>query len=112
MSEGRWFLNIEPRRTLFDWEVEQWNSLLGTLNLAPINEDFNDLLIWCPNATGKYTPRSFCCKYCMDNETPSNDWKSIWAGLMPPKVEIFCWQLLHGKIAMKQILANRNLFKF
>ncbi|XVE91830.1 hypothetical protein REPUB_Repub01dG0045400 [Reevesia pubescens] len=34
-------------------------------------------------------------------------WKDLWSGFAPPKAEIFCWQLLLKKVAVKEELANR-----
>ena len=30
--------------------------------------------------------------------------KKIWKSICPPKVEIFVWQLLHGRVLMREIL--------
>ncbi|XVF55569.1 hypothetical protein PTKIN_Ptkin06aG0046500 [Pterospermum kingtungense] len=39
------------------------------------------------------------------------DRSSIWSGLLPLKVESFCWQVLHGKVAVKTNLAGRNGYR-
>ncbi|XVF79235.1 hypothetical protein PTKIN_Ptkin14bG0204400 [Pterospermum kingtungense] len=33
----------------------------------------------------------------------------LWSGLVPPKVESFCWQLLKGRVAVKDNLVARNV---
>ncbi|XVF41900.1 hypothetical protein PTKIN_Ptkin01aG0317600 [Pterospermum kingtungense] len=41
----------------------------------------------------------------------SGDWSKVFNGLLPPKVELFCWQLLHGKVAVRANLASRNVMQ-
>ncbi|EOY27006.1 Uncharacterized protein TCM_028962 [Theobroma cacao] len=36
-------------------------------------------------------------------------WRNIWKNLMPYRIEIFCWQVLHERVAVKQELAKKNL---
>lgn len=83
---------------------------METLNQTHIEEDFGDTLIWKTNASVYYSPKSFCLKFYCDKESLLQDLEAIWLGLMPPKNERFCWQLLHGKIAVKSNLLSKNLF--
>lgn len=109
VSNGVWYWNIELRRQLFEWKKEQWDCLMDTLSQVQIGEDFEDMLLSKDNASGCYSPKTFCLKYHCDKESSVQDWKAIWSGVMPPKIETFCWQLLQGKIAVKVNLAARNL---
>lgn len=36
-------------------------------------------------------------------------WRKVWFGLIPPKVEIFVWQLLHGRLPVRSNLAARGI---
>ena len=33
----------------------------------------------------------------------------VWVSLTPPKVEVFCWQLMKSRFAVKEQLARRGL---
>ncbi|XVF66579.1 hypothetical protein PTKIN_Ptkin10aG0048600 [Pterospermum kingtungense] len=40
------------------------------------------------------------------------DWKKVWNGLLPPKIETFYWQVLHGKVAVKaNLLSGKAIHK-
>ncbi|XVF41915.1 hypothetical protein PTKIN_Ptkin01aG0319200 [Pterospermum kingtungense] len=39
-------------------------------------------------------------------------WKDVWRGFAPPKVEILCWQILRGRVAVKGNLAARGLMNW
>ena len=34
---------------------------------------------------------------------------SVWVGIVPPKVELFCWQVLRERVVVKMELVKRNL---
>ncbi|XVF82053.1 hypothetical protein PTKIN_Ptkin16aG0012400 [Pterospermum kingtungense] len=68
----------------------------------------NDKVVWKRNASGKYSPRSFYDEHYKRELPTSSDWSSIWAGLFPPKIELFCWKVLKGRVAVKVELATRN----
>ncbi|XWS75011.1 hypothetical protein CRYUN_Cryun01aG0048400 [Craigia yunnanensis] len=42
----------------------------------------------------------------------SNIWKFVWMGLAPPKVKIFCWQMMRGRIAVKDLLVKRGMMEW
>ena len=33
----------------------------------------------------------------------------VWIGLASPKVEVFCWQLMRGRIATRDLIASRGM---
>ena len=72
-------------------------------------DNLKDLLIWKGATNGIYSAKQFrkdvLCKDTYNKEL----WKSVWVSLAPPKVEIFCWQLMRGRIAVKEQLARRGL---
>ncbi|EOY17305.1 Uncharacterized protein TCM_036461 [Theobroma cacao] len=36
-------------------------------------------------------------------------WKFVWSGLFPLKIKILCWQILRGRLAIKETLASRGI---
>ncbi|XVF23444.1 hypothetical protein REPUB_Repub13aG0039200 [Reevesia pubescens] len=49
-------------------------------------------------------------KWCCYNESLLwKCWNEVWAGIGPPKVEGFCWLVLRGRVAVKEVLARRGL---
>lgn len=35
--------------------------------------------------------------------------KDVWVGLCPPKIEEFVWQLLHGRVLVREVLSRMGL---
>ena len=99
------------RRRLFGWELQQWHDLCSILKGFVVCDSLKDTLIWKGSTSGRYSTKQFCKSMLNFVSTDSNSesWKRIWTGLAPLKVEVFCWQLLKGRIAVKEQLASRGL---
>ncbi|XVF46245.1 hypothetical protein PTKIN_Ptkin03bG0012000 [Pterospermum kingtungense] len=99
------------RRNLFDWEVAQWEEFRSTLDEFVVVNSFGDRLVWKGHCSGKYSTKSFCWAVMESHGRPLHDWSRLWSGLLPPKVESLCWQIFHGKVAVKVNLAERNTLR-
>ena len=100
------------RRTLFDWELEQWNCFKLALDSVSIRMGISDALAWsfCPN--GGFSVKSF--RRCLEEvgETASLEvCPFIWMGIVPPKVEIFLWQLSKGRTLVSEVLCNFGMIQ-
>ena len=99
-----WLWDIELRRSFFDWEFEQWNCFLLSLANISVKKNLGDVLAWsyCPN--GIFSVSLF--KRCLEsnNGTAKSFIDFLWKGFVPPKVEVFMWQLLIGRILVKDVL--------
>ncbi|GMJ00001.1 hypothetical protein HRI_003669300 [Hibiscus trionum] len=104
-----WVWNISLRRRIFDWELEQWNSLLNLLNsYKSAGADF-DCLIWGDSIDGTFSVREGY-KLIAENSPSDSFWaKHVWLGLSPPKVECFIWQALWCRIPVRDELRKRGL---
>ncbi|KAK8521907.1 hypothetical protein V6N12_066479 [Hibiscus sabdariffa] len=84
--------DIPLRRSLFDWEVEQWNSLLALLNEFCTSNFDKDWVSWKGLGDGKFTAKAIV-KMVNNNVQSIIDWNLlVWSGLAPPKVEVFMWK--------------------
>ncbi|XVE57144.1 hypothetical protein DITRI_Ditri04bG0068100 [Diplodiscus trichospermus] len=45
------------------------------------------------------------------SNTNETVWRLLWAGLAPPKVECFYWQVLKGRLAVKKELLKRGILQ-
>ncbi|XVF83559.1 hypothetical protein PTKIN_Ptkin16aG0498800 [Pterospermum kingtungense] len=61
--------------------------------------------------SGSYSPKAFCFDHLRASNSIFSSWKLVWSGLAPPKVGAFCWQLLKGKIAVKDNLVSKNILQ-
>ncbi|XVF31954.1 hypothetical protein REPUB_Repub17cG0039700 [Reevesia pubescens] len=43
------------------------------------------------------------------SSTVCDYWKDLWSGVAPPKVEVFCWQLMFKRITVKEELAKKTV---
>lgn len=102
-----WIWDVPLRRSLFDWEIAQWNSFMLALNCISIQFGFLDALAWtfCPN--GSFSVKSFirCLEEKGDMDS-SAVCPLLWLGFVPLKVEVFLWQLLKGRILVREVLCN------
>ncbi|XVF85746.1 hypothetical protein PTKIN_Ptkin17bG0142100 [Pterospermum kingtungense] len=108
-DNNKWIWNIPLRRDVFDWEIPQWNHFCSLLQNYCICNTIEDKLVWKDSCSGRYTSKYFCWKFLKDNNLSHERWGKVWRGLLPPKVEVFMWQLLKGRVAVKQNLVARNL---
>ena len=108
-SNNNWTWNILLRRRLFDWEINQWEVLCAILKEFGICESLNDSLIWKRTPNGRYSTNQFYKDVTKSESLNLEWWKLVWSGLASPKVEVFCWQLMRGRITVKEQLARRGL---
>ncbi|XVE61157.1 hypothetical protein DITRI_Ditri06bG0017300 [Diplodiscus trichospermus] len=104
-----WKLEIGLRRKLFDWEICQWEEFHSLINGYYVNGHWEDRLIWKGSVSSRYSTSAFCKDHSKFSYQNLLNWKFVWAGLAPPKVEMFCWQVLRGRIAVKEQLVLRKV---
>ncbi|XVE62793.1 hypothetical protein DITRI_Ditri06bG0148400 [Diplodiscus trichospermus] len=97
-----WIPGIVLKRRLFDWEISQWNRFQSVIEKYHVSSSMEDKLVWKSSTTGEYSAKFFCKDHLDTWEFKMSDWTKVWAGLTPPKVETFCWQLLKGGIAYRE----------
>ncbi|KAK2654224.1 hypothetical protein Ddye_014080 [Dipteronia dyeriana] len=106
---SKWVWNIALHRPLFDWEKIQWSLFLRNLENFKIRRSIPDTLAWafCPD--GKFTMGSFRLCIKTPSHSSSVDYKAIWHGICPSKIEIFIWQTLSGRVMVGQVVQNFGL---
>ncbi|KAL4383394.1 hypothetical protein GQ457_15G018290 [Hibiscus cannabinus] len=108
-DNGVWTWDIPLRRSLFDWEIEQWNSLLVLLQGYRANNFEIDWVRWEGAGDGKYSVKSLVNK-CIVLSSSEADWGSLlWRGIPPPKVEVFTWLAIRQRIPVRVELVARGL---
>ncbi|XVE59698.1 hypothetical protein DITRI_Ditri05aG0067000 [Diplodiscus trichospermus] len=70
-----------------------------------------DMLIWKRSTSGRYTAKQFCLDHNVLGSGKKELWKWLWESNAPPKVQTFCWQLFHDKLAVKDELRKRGLIQ-
>ncbi|KAE8682317.1 Polynucleotide adenylyltransferase family protein isoform 4 [Hibiscus syriacus] len=107
-----WVWDIQFRRNLVDWEVDQWLHLISLLNNSSLSHDEEDCWIWLGNGEGCFSTNS-CIKSFFDSdgiEGNQDFWdRNVWVGIAPPRVETFLWQVVHLRVAVKEELLKRGV---
>ncbi|KAE8706190.1 hypothetical protein F3Y22_tig00110403pilonHSYRG00168 [Hibiscus syriacus] len=82
-------------------ELMQWNELMALLyNLNPSSSMDNSLL-WEGEGDGRFSVK-FCLEIFLGTSFDSFPWKrTVWAGVAPPRVKYFIWQVVHKKVVVK-----------
>ncbi|KAE8704410.1 PHD finger family protein, putative isoform 2 [Hibiscus syriacus] len=104
-----WVWNIQLRRNLCDWELDQWLSLMLLIDNITPNESVDDFLGWSGKGDGLFSVKS--CRMTISSRTGGHSqWKKwVWSGLTPPRVETFLWQFTHQKLAVRVELKKRGV---
>ncbi|KAE8713501.1 hypothetical protein F3Y22_tig00110206pilonHSYRG00009 [Hibiscus syriacus] len=104
-----WGWNIQTRRSLCDWEIEQLAELLDMLKNINLLEHLEDCLLWDGSGEGLFSVKA-CRRVLSSSLDDSFQWnKCVWQGLVPPRVETFLWQLSHQKVAVRVELLKRGV---
>ncbi|KAK3206963.1 hypothetical protein Dsin_021009 [Dipteronia sinensis] len=103
---SNWVWEVPLRRALMGWEQEQWKCFNFALSCVKVRKMISDKVAWsyCPN--GSFSVQSF--RRCMEGEVSEDCHKTaqIWNNYCPPKVEIFCWNLLKERVMVKDVLSR------
>ncbi|KAK3220416.1 hypothetical protein Dsin_014386 [Dipteronia sinensis] len=77
---------------------------MSVLDCIVIRKSVSDTLAWTFCANGMFSVKSFR-RGLEDPLIESCSYHSlIWQGICPPKIEIFVWQLLRGRVIVRKVL--------
>ena len=99
-----WNRDLRGRNTGF---LAQMYVILSRMHL---DKEAKDRLVWKANNTGRYSVKSLC--RLLTPSSPLNivfSFRGIWRGLVPPKVEVFCWMAIIHKINTRSMLVKRGI---
>ena len=85
----------------------EWVQLNADLNNIVLSTRSEDSYAWSLTKSGNFTVNSLSlelAKKSLSSQTPYN-WKKVWNGLIPPRIEVFSWLALNGKINTRSKLA-------
>ncbi|XP_038995022.1 uncharacterized protein LOC120119250 [Hibiscus syriacus] len=110
-SSAGWIWDVQFRRNLNDWELEQWSNFMVVISTFSFSWETSDGMIWKGNGDGVYTVKSgvnICSSESLGSEEVFFWKKIIWRSQLPPRVESFMWQVVLGKLAVKTQLIKRG----
>ena len=87
--------------------LEQLYVVLSTVHL---DNEAEDRLIWKDNKSGRFSVKSLCGLLSPTHySTNGFSFAGIWKGVVPPKVEIFCWMAIINKLNTRGVLVRRGV---
>ena len=94
-GEGGW--NLRFMRPFNDWEMEEMQRLISLISNKKISQRERDKIFWLVDKKGEYTVKA---KYRhLEGDTfEAISTGLIWNSCIPPKVSVFTWEVLWGKV--------------
>jgi len=106
--EWIWFFSwIRPLRGRNIGLLDQLYVILSTVLME---KDGEDRLIWKDNNSGIFSVKSLCGLLSPKPSTNNAfSFAGIWKGIVPPKVETFCWMAIINRINTRCMLVRRGI---
>jgi mannosylglycoprotein endo-beta-mannosidase len=101
-EEGWW---IPFRRNLDQDDTQAWGDLVNLVEDIEL-EDCEDHISWDWEQAGCYSSRSMYRELCKKPEVQIT--KYIWNYAVPPKIKIFTWQLVRGRLPSNDHILNKH----
>ncbi|XP_016200157.1 uncharacterized protein LOC107641166 [Arachis ipaensis] len=106
---------LKWRRELFQWELELVHQLHERLRQVKLSEDKHDNLVWKFDGKGvfstKYVVQVLQSETLSDEITSYSFTSSIWRGVVPPRIELFGWFVLIGRVNTKERLIRLGVLR-
>ncbi|XP_015941358.1 uncharacterized protein LOC107466863 [Arachis duranensis] len=105
-----WIWNFQWRRELFQWELELVNQLHERLRTVTLADGQEDHIVWKFDCKGIFSTNSVV--KVLQSETLSAEVTSysftsaVWRGVVPPRIELFGWFVLVGRVNTKERLTR------
>jgi hypothetical protein len=96
---------IRFRRTFSLAERAEWDNLCRIFDLSPAS-DGEDVVRWALEPSGEYSTNSLYSK--LSRGGTITHFKEIWRTRVPPKIRVFLWQLIRGRLPSGDQLLKRN----
>ncbi|QHN78151.1 Putative ribonuclease H protein [Arachis hypogaea] len=98
------------RRELFKWELDLLSQLHEALRPVRLANNREDRVVWKYDRFGIFSTNSFVEVLqegmLSEDVTSYSFTKTIWKGLVPPRVELFAWFVLVGRVNTKERLSR------
>jgi hypothetical protein len=96
---------IRIRRSFGLAETVEWENLCRIFDLNPVLEG-EDEVRWALEPSGEYSTNSMYCKLSQGGAIAH--FKEVWRTRVPPKIRVFLWQLIRGRLPAGDQLVKRR----
>lgn len=104
----QWHWNLVWRKSLFQWELEQFDALLASLQEVHLSKVNSDKTWWPFNSKSEFTVKSFVKAWCCRGNEKNNK-RVVWKGLALPRAKLLVWFIIQGKFKTRHRLQRLNL---
>ena len=103
--------NLEWRRPLFEWEIEQLHDLESLIMGTVDRREVEDAVVWCFRSNNLLSIKSFVMQVSLSSSISMSlyNTQEIWLGVAPPRAEILTWLLMLGKLNTKDRLRRFHI---
>lgn len=103
-----WYWNFSWKRSF-----RPWDSLQSLLSNVCLSTHIEDSYVWTPAKSGNFSVKYLSFELAKSSacllQQPVCNWRKLWQGLIPPRVEVFTRMALLGKINTRSKLAQLNI---
>ncbi|GKV41862.1 hypothetical protein SLEP1_g49342 [Rubroshorea leprosula] len=112
-GNGTWTWNLNWRRNLYEWEVEEAEELQKRIESVRVTDGDPDRWEWIHDKGGQYSTKSAYALLSRERVDLKEEktYKRIWNPILPSKISAFNWQLVLDKIPTKANLVRRGIIK-
>ncbi|GKV48319.1 hypothetical protein SLEP1_g55143 [Rubroshorea leprosula] len=113
LINGTWTWNLNWRRNLYEWEVDDAVELQKRIENVKIVEGDLDSWEWSHDKGGQYSTKTVYSLLTWEQVELKEEktYKRIWNPILPSKISAFNWQLVLDKIPTKANLIRRGIIK-
>jgi hypothetical protein len=98
---GEW--RIHFRRQFDLAELVEWDNLCREVQGLPVDAE-EDVVSWSLEASGRYSTRS--TYLALSQGASMTSFKDVWKTRVPPRIRVFLWQLIHGRLPSSDQVAK------
>ncbi|KAK1663022.1 hypothetical protein QYE76_051181 [Lolium multiflorum] len=100
---GAW--RIRFRRQFSLAETVEWDNLCREIQDLP-TDDQPDVVSWSLEPSGVFSAKSVY--YGLTQGASVSHFRDVWRARVPPKIKVFLWQLIRGKLPSSEQVAKRQ----
>jgi hypothetical protein len=102
-APGAW--RIRFRRQFSLAETVEWDNLCREIHDLP-TDDQHDVVSWSLEPSGMFSAKSVY--YGLTQGASVSHFRDVWRARVPPKIKVFLWQLIRGKLPSSEQVAKRH----
>ncbi|MED6168651.1 hypothetical protein PIB30_013380, partial [Stylosanthes scabra] len=75
---------------------------MSIISRVGVAEEVEDSMRWTHSSNGEFTGKSFLEEYNKSKEQDCTFARLLWRSLVPPKVELLTWFVIHEKLNTRE----------